>query len=49
MKLHPVSQESPWRDIAVVVGITVLSIIVSVYFNLNEALYGLTRRGERPR
>jgi signal transduction histidine kinase len=47
MKLHPVSQESPWRDIAVVVGITVLSIIVSVYFNLNEALYGLTRRGER--
>jgi len=39
--------QSPWRDIMVVIGITALSIIVSVYFNLNEALYTLTRRGER--
>jgi two-component system sensor histidine kinase UhpB len=39
--------ESPWRDIAVVIGITALSILFSDYFNLNEALYALTRRGER--
>jgi signal transduction histidine kinase len=45
--LSPLSQESPWRDIAVVIGITVLSVILSVYFNLNEALYALTRREER--
>jgi two-component system sensor histidine kinase UhpB len=41
------TNQSPWRDIVVVIGITALSIIVSVYFNLNEALYTLTRRGER--
>jgi two-component system, NarL family, sensor histidine kinase UhpB len=41
------THESPWRDIMVVIGITVLSIIVSIYFNLNEALYAFTRRGER--
>jgi two-component system, NarL family, sensor histidine kinase UhpB len=39
--------EFPWRDIAVVIGITALSIVVSVHFNLNEALYALTRREER--
>jgi two-component system sensor histidine kinase UhpB len=43
----PLTHESPWRDIAVVIGITALSIIVSDYFNLNEALYALTRRAER--
>ncbi len=49
MQSHPspLSQESPWRDIAVVIGITTLSIILSVRFNLNEALYTLTRREER--
>jgi two-component system sensor histidine kinase UhpB len=43
---HPV-HESPWRDIVVVIGITALSIVCSDYFNLNEALYALTRREER--
>lgn len=41
------SQESLWRDTAIVIGITALSIILSVHFNLNEALYTLTRREER--
>jgi two-component system sensor histidine kinase UhpB len=41
------TNQSPWRDIMVVIGVTGLSIIASVYFNLNEALYTLTRRGER--
>jgi two-component system sensor histidine kinase UhpB len=41
------TNQSPWRDIMVVIGVTALSIIVSAYFNLNEALYTLTRRGER--
>ena len=44
---QPVQTDSPWRDIMVVIGITALSIIFSAYFNLNEALYTLTRRGER--
>jgi two-component system sensor histidine kinase UhpB len=39
--------ESPWHDIVVVVAVTVLGFLLSVYFNLNEALYALTRRGER--
>jgi two-component system, NarL family, sensor histidine kinase UhpB len=39
--------EFPWSDTAVVVGVTLLSIILSDYFNLNEALYAFTRRGER--
>lgn len=49
MQSHPspLSQESPWRDTALVIGITALSIILSVHFNLNEALYTLTRREER--
>jgi two-component system sensor histidine kinase UhpB len=41
------TNQSPWRDIMVVIGVTALSIIVSAYFNLNEVLYTLTRRGER--
>jgi two-component system, NarL family, sensor histidine kinase UhpB len=41
------TNQSPWRDIMVVIGVTALSIIVSAYFNLNESLYTLTRRGER--
>jgi two-component system sensor histidine kinase UhpB len=41
------SQESVWRDATIVIGITALSIILSVHFNLNEALYTLTRREER--
>ena len=43
----PLSQDPPWRDTAIVIGITALSIILSVHFNLNEALYTLTRREER--
>jgi two-component system sensor histidine kinase UhpB len=38
--------DSPWRDIMVVVGVTGLSVVLSVYFNLNEALYTFTRGGE---
>jgi glucose-6-phosphate-specific signal transduction histidine kinase len=40
-------REPAWRDAVIVVAITALSIAVSVRFNLNEALYALTRRGER--
>lgn len=49
MQSHPspLSQDSPWRDTAVVIGITALAVILSVHFNLNEALYTLTRREER--
>jgi two-component system, NarL family, sensor histidine kinase UhpB len=49
MQSHPspLSQDPPWRDTAIVIGITALSIILSVHFNLNEALYTLTRREER--
>jgi two-component system, NarL family, sensor histidine kinase UhpB len=39
--------ESPWRDVAVVIVVTTLSVLCSDYFNLNEALYALTRREER--
>jgi two-component system sensor histidine kinase UhpB len=45
-RLQP-RHEFPWSDIAVVIGITLVSIVVSDYFNLNEALYAFTRRGER--
>jgi two-component system sensor histidine kinase UhpB len=49
--LHPqrphLRHELPRRDMAVVIGITLISIILSDYFNLNEALYAFTRRGER--
>jgi signal transduction histidine kinase len=40
-------QESPWRDLAVVVAITGLSILISDRFNLNEALFAFTRHAER--
>jgi two-component system sensor histidine kinase UhpB len=39
-------QELPWRDAAVVVGITVLTVVVSAHFQVNEALYALTRHWE---
>jgi len=45
-KLSRVPQELPRWDTAVVLGITAVSIILSVHFNLNEALYVLTRREE---
>lgn len=40
-------RDPAWRDTAIVVAITFLSVAASVRFNLNEALYALTRRGER--
>ncbi len=40
-------RDPAWRDAAIVVAITALSIAVSARFNLNEALYALTRGGER--
>ena len=46
-KLSYLTRESPWRDIAVVIGITALSMLISDHFNLNETLYALTRREER--
>lgn len=43
----PRTHESLWRDLAVVIGITALSILISDLLNLNEALFALTRRQER--
>jgi signal transduction histidine kinase len=40
-------RESPWRDVGIVIGITALSILIADYFDLNEALFAFTRRGER--
>jgi two-component system sensor histidine kinase UhpB len=42
-----VANDSPWREVMVVIGITGLSILLSAYFNLNELLFALTRDGER--
>jgi two-component system, NarL family, sensor histidine kinase UhpB len=36
-----------WRDTALVIAATVISVVVSAHFNLSEALYALTRRVER--
>jgi two-component system, NarL family, sensor histidine kinase UhpB len=41
-----VNDEWPWLDIAAVIVITVLTILVSAHFELNEALYSVTRRWE---
>jgi two-component system, NarL family, sensor histidine kinase UhpB len=35
------------RDLIVVLGGTALSVVLSAHYNLNEALFALTRRGER--
>jgi two-component system, NarL family, sensor histidine kinase UhpB len=43
----PLTYDSPWRDVAVVIGVTTLCVVCSDYFNLSEVLYALTRRGER--
>src|SRR5271170_55186 len=40
------SHDTAWRDTVVVVGITVLSVLVSAHFELNETLYALTRHWE---
>ncbi len=44
--LPPTVRGSPWRDAAVVTGITVLAFLVSSYFQFNEVLYALTRDWE---
>jgi two-component system, NarL family, sensor histidine kinase UhpB len=36
-----------WRDTALVIAVTVISIFVSAHFNLSETLFALTRRVER--
>jgi two-component system, NarL family, sensor histidine kinase UhpB len=41
------AHELPWRDVAIVIGVTGLSIAISARFDLNEKLYTLTRRWER--
>jgi two-component system, NarL family, sensor histidine kinase UhpB len=38
--------ELPWRDTMIVIGITVLTILLSAHFQLNETLYTLTRHWE---
>jgi two-component system, NarL family, sensor histidine kinase UhpB len=40
------ARESPWLDAAVVIAITALTLVLSAHFELNEALYSLTRRWE---
>jgi two-component system sensor histidine kinase UhpB len=40
------SRESPWRDTAVVVVITALSLVLSAHFQLSEQLYAATRHWE---
>jgi two-component system, NarL family, sensor histidine kinase UhpB len=39
-------RDLPRRDVALVVAVTVLSIVVSAHFDLNEAFYALTRHAE---
>lgn len=36
-----------WRDTAIVIAATVISVVASAHFNLSETLYSLTRRAER--
>jgi two-component system sensor histidine kinase UhpB len=42
----PPAHELPWRDAAVVAGITVLVVLLAAHFQFNEALYALTRHWE---
>jgi two-component system sensor histidine kinase UhpB len=42
----PDAHDSAWRDVAVVLAITVASIAVAIHFQLNERLYGITRHWE---
>ena len=39
-------REFPGRDAALVAAATILSVVISAHFELNEALYSLTRHGE---
>ena len=42
----PPTHELPWRDVAVVAGITVLAFVLAAHFQFNEGLYALTRHWE---
>jgi two-component system sensor histidine kinase UhpB len=35
-----------WRDTAAVIAVTVATVAICIHFDLNEALYRITRRGE---
>jgi two-component system sensor histidine kinase UhpB len=41
-----IPQDLPRRDAALVIGVTALGTVLSAHFQLNEALYALTRRWE---
>jgi signal transduction histidine kinase len=47
MERLPVTHWSPWHDTLAVLVATVLTIALSAHFNWSEALYALTRPGER--
>jgi two-component system, NarL family, sensor histidine kinase UhpB len=38
--------DPPWRDTAAVIAITLATVVICIHFDLNEALYRLTRHGE---
>jgi signal transduction histidine kinase len=40
------TQVSPWRDITLVIAITLVCVVLSAYFELSELLFALTRRWE---
>jgi two-component system sensor histidine kinase UhpB len=42
----PVTQVSPWRDLAIVVAITLLAAVLAARFELNEWLFDYTRQWE---
>lgn len=43
----PAQHVSPWRDTAIVLVLTALSVALAVHFNWSERLYSLTRPEER--
>ncbi len=47
MEQPPVTYWSPWHDTLAVLIATALTVALSARFNWSEALYALTRRGER--
>ena len=42
----PTARELPWRDAAVVAGITLLAFVLAAHFQFDEALYAVTRHWE---
>jgi two-component system, NarL family, sensor histidine kinase UhpB len=45
-RLSLAAAESPWRDLVLVAGITVMAFVLSSHFQFNEALFSLTRHWE---